>query len=57
MANNHLDIIIGENAAPEEVKIKVKARQVGISVLSASSFPREIETKEDYRIQVPTCPN
>jgi hypothetical protein len=29
MANNHLDIIIGENAAPVEVKIKVEARQVG----------------------------
>lgn len=51
MANNHLDIIIGENAAPVEVKIKVEARQVGYF----RSFPlhysqEEIETKEDYSV-------
>jgi hypothetical protein len=57
MANNHLDIIIGENAAPVEVKIKVEARQVGYF----RSFPlhysqEEIEIRSrKERIQKPVA--
>ena len=57
MANNHLDIITGENAAPEEVKIKVKARQVGYYrsfPLHHSSRRIEIRSRKE-RIQKPVA--